>query len=172
MIPAGVTQAFNEQLNREMYSSYFYLALSAYGESLGLRGIARWFFAKHHEELTHAMKFYRYLVGQGATVTLGEIKAPPTAFSGVIDAFEQTLAHERHVTESIHRLVDTARDHRDHASEIFLHWFVTEQIEEESVVQDILSRIRLVGGSGEGLYLMDKELEQLAAASAVPASPA
>jgi ferritin len=172
MIPPGVTQAFNEQLNREMYSSYFYLALSAYGESLGLRGIARWFFAKNQEELTHAMKFYRYLVGQGASVTLAEVKAPPTAFSGVIDAFEQTLAHERHVTESIHQLVDTAREHRDHASEIFLHWFVTEQIEEEAVVQDILSRMRLVGDSGEGLYLMDKELEQLAAASPLPATTA
>jgi ferritin len=164
MIPAAVTSAFNAQLNREMYSSYFYLALSAYGESLGLRGIAKWFLAKHQEELTHAMKFYRYLVGQGAPVELGEIAAPPAAFGGVVDAFEQTLAHERAVTGGIHGLVDVAREHRDHASEIFLHWFVTEQIEEEAVVQDILSRIRLVGDSGEGLYLMDKELEQLAAA--------
>jgi ferritin len=147
-----------------MYSSYFYLALSAYGESLGLRGIAKWFLAKHQEELTHAMKFYRYLVGQGAPVELGEISAPPAAFGGVVAAFEQTLAHERAVTGGIHELVDVAREHRDHASEIFLHWFVTEQIEEEAVVQDILSRIRLVGDSGEGLYLMDKELEQLAAA--------
>ncbi len=166
MIPAPVTAAFNEQLNREMYSSYFYLALSAYGESLGLRGIAKWFMVKHQEELTHAMKFYRYLVGQEATVVLREIAAPPARFGGVVDAFEQTLAHERQVTRSIHGLVDVAREHRDHASDIFLHWFVTEQIEEEAVVSDILSRLRLVGDGGEGLYLMDKELEQMAAANA------
>lgn len=172
MIPEGVTKAFNEQLNRELYSSYFYLALSAYGESLGLRGIAKWFMVKHQEELTHAMKFYRYLVGQGAAVRLHEIAAPPADFGGVVNAVEQTLAHERHVTQSIHRLVDIARDHRDHASEIFLHWFVTEQIEEEAVVGDILSRLRLVGDGGEGLYLMDKELEQLAAANSAEAKAA
>ena len=166
MIPQRVADAFNQQLNREMFSSYLYLALSAYGESLGLRGIAKWFMVKHQEELTHAMKFYRYLVGQGTTVTLAEIAAPPAEFGGVVDAFEKTLAHERHVTESIHHLVDVAREHRDHASEIFLHWFVTEQIEEEAVVGDILSRLRLVGDGGEGLYLMDKELEQLATANA------
>jgi ferritin len=172
MIPAAVTNAFNAQLNREMYSSYFYLALSAYGESLGLRGIAKWFMVKHQEELTHAMKFYRYLVGQEAAVALGEIAAPPSEFGGVVNAFEQTLAHERQVTRSIHGLVDVARDHRDHASEIFLHWFVTEQIEEEAMVSDILNRLRLVGDGGEGLYLMDKELEQLAGANAAAAASA
>jgi len=170
MIPPGVSEAFNEQLNREFYSSYFYLALSAYSESRGLRGVAKWFMAKHEEELVHAMKFYRYLVGQDAPVTLGQIAAPRSEFSGVIDAFEQTLTHERQVTRSIHRLVDVAREHRDHASEIFLHWFVTEQIEEEAVVNDILGRLRLVGDGGEGLYLMDKELEQLAAANTAAAA--
>jgi len=98
MIPVAVTNAFNAQLNREMYSSYFYLALSAYGESLGLRGIAKWFMVKHQEELTHAMKFYRYLVGRRPPSRLGEIAAPPSEFGGVVNAFEQTLAHERQVT--------------------------------------------------------------------------
>jgi len=92
VIPQRVADAFNQQLNREMFSSYLYLALSAYGESLGLRGIAKWFMVKHQEELTHAMKFYRYLVGQGTTVTLAEIAAPPAEFGGVVDAFEKTLA--------------------------------------------------------------------------------
>lgn len=172
MIPQPVADAFNAQLNRELYSSYFYLALSAYSESLGLRGVAKWFMAKHEEELTHAMKFYRYLVGQDAPVKLGQIAAPRGEFGGVVDAFEQTLAHEREVTRSIHDLVDVARENRDHASEIFLHWFVTEQIEEEAVVNDILSRLRLVGDGGEGLYLMDKELEQLATVSAAGAAAA
>jgi ferritin len=170
MITASATDALNEQLNRELYSSYFYLTLSAYSESLGLRGVADWFMAKHEEELVHAMKFCRYLVGQGAPVKLAEIAAPQNGFGGGVDSFEQTLAHERRVTESIHHLVDVARDNRDHASEIFLHWFVTEQIEEEAVVGDILHRLRLVGDGGEGLYLMDKELEQLAAANAASAA--
>jgi ferritin len=170
MITASVTDALNEQLNRELYSSYFYLALSAYSESLGLRGVAKWFMAKHEEELVHAMKLYRYLVGQGAPVKLAEIAAPRNGFGGGVDAFVHTLAHERRVTESIHHLVDVARDNRDHASEILLHWFVTEQIEGEAVVGDILNRLRLVGDGGEGLYLMDKELEQLAAANVAPAS--
>jgi ferritin len=172
VIPQPVADAFNAQLNRELYSSYFYLAQSAYGESLGLRGVAKWFLAKHDEELVHAMKFYRYLVDQDAAVQLGEIAAPRSEFGGVVDAFEQTLAHERQVTRSIHDLIDVARDNRDHASEIFLHWFVTEQIEEEAVVNDILGRLRLVGDGGEGLYLVDKELAQLAAANAAQAGTA
>jgi ferritin len=164
-----VTSAFHAQLNREMYSSYCYLALSVYGESMGLPGIAKWFMVKHQEELTQAMKFYRYPVGQEAAVTRGEIAAPPSEFGSVVNAFEQTLAHERQVTRNIHGLMDVARNHRDHSSEIFFHWFFTAQIEEEAMVSDILNRLRLVGDGGEGLYLMDKELEQLARANAAAA---
>jgi ferritin len=165
MINAKVAEAFNRQINRELFSAYFYLGLSAYSESLGLRGVASWFMAKHREEMTHGLKLYGYLIDQGAGITLLPVDAPPPDYAGVLDAFEKTLEHERSVTRAIHELVDVARDERDHASEIFLHWFVTEQIEEEAVVNDILSRLRLVGAHGEGLFLIDNELEKLAASA-------
>jgi ferritin len=163
MITSQVTEAFNQQINREFYSAYFYLALSAHAESLGLRGVAGWFKAKHDEELTHGHKMYRYLIDQGAAVTLMAVDQPPSEYAGVLDMFEKTLAHEQAVTGYINELVDVAQEARDHASQVFLHWFVTEQIEEEAVVNDILSRLRLVGERGEGLFLIDNELERAAA---------
>ena len=88
---------------------------------------------------------------------------PPAEFAGVLDMFEKALAHEQGVTGYINELMDIAEAKRDHASQVLLHWFVTEQIEEEAVVNDILSRLRLVGGRGEGLFLIDNELERAAA---------
>jgi len=163
MIKPQVAEAFNRQINREFYSAYFYLALSAHGETIGLRGVASWFKAKYDEELTHALKMYRYLVDQDAAVKLLAVGEPPASYDGVLDMFEKTLAHEQGVTQSINELMDVAQEAKDHASQVFLHWFVTEQIEEEAVVKDILGRLRLVGERGEGLFLIDNELERAAA---------
>jgi ferritin len=163
MIKSEVAEAFNQQINREFYSAYFYLAMSAHSESLGLRGVASWFKTKFEEELAHALKIYRYVIDQGAEVILLPVPRPPAQFSGVLDMFEKTLAHEQGVTRYINDLMDVAQSERDYASQVFLHWFVTEQIEEEAVVNDILCRLRLVGERGEGLFLIDNELERAAA---------
>lgn len=108
------------------------------------------------------MKLYRYLLDQGANVALLSIDEPPTTHDGLLDMFEKTLAHEQGVTASINDLVDAALGAKDHATHIFLQWFVTEQIEEEATVNDIIARLRLVGDRGEGLYMIDKELDGLA----------
>ncbi len=164
MIKQTVADALNRQINNEFFSAYLYLGMSAYCESLGLRGAASWFMAKQREEQVHAMKVYRYVLDQGAGVELQAVARPPQEPDGLLDALEKTLAHERGVTETINALMDVAVAERDHASQIFLQWFVTEQIEEEAVVNDILNRLRLVGGQGEGLFLIDNELERQAAA--------
>ncbi len=109
------------------------------------------------------MKLYRYLLDQDAKVTLKAIAEPQAEYAGLLDMFEKTLAHEREVTAAVNDLVDAALTAKDHATNIFLHWFVTEQIEEEATVKDIIARLRLVGDRGEGLYLIDKELADSAA---------
>lgn len=163
MIKEKVTDAFNQQFNKERFSAYFYLGMSAHSESLGLRGASHWFMAKHMEEQNHAMKIYRYILDQGAKVSLYSIDCPDQSFSGLMDMLEKTLSHEQQVTESFNILMDIALDEHDHASQIFLQWFVTEQIEEEATVGDLISRLRLAGDKGEGLFLIDNEMEKLAA---------
>jgi ferritin len=105
---------------------------------------------------------YRYLVDQNAEIRFTEIAAPPAGSEGVMHMFEQTLSHEREVTGAINALVDEALREKDHATNAFLQWFVTEQIEEEATVNDILGRLRLFGGQGQGLLMIDNELGGLA----------
>ena len=162
MISDDMASRLNAQINRELYSSYFYLGLSAQAEAANLKGTAAWFMAKHNEEMAHAHKMYRYLIDQDANVKLGEVAAPPPRSEGVLQMFERTLAHERAVTSAINDIVDHALSEKDHATNVFLHWFVTEQIEEEATVNDILGRLRLFGDQGQGLLLIDNELAGLA----------
>jgi ferritin len=162
MISNDMSEKLNAQINREMYSAYFYLGLSAQAETANLKGAAAWFFAKYGEEMEHALKIYRYLVDQDAAVSFTGIAAPPSDSGGVLHMFEQTLEHEREVTGAINELVDQALSEKDHATNVFLQWFVTEQIEEEATVNDILGRLRLFGDQGQGLFMIDNELAELA----------
>ena len=162
MISNDMSEKLNVQINREMYSAYFYLGLSAQAETANLKGAAAWFFAKYGEEMEHALKIYRYLIDQDAAVSFTGIGAPPSRSEGILDMFEQTLAHEREVTGAINELVDQALSEKDHATNVFLQWFVTEQIEEEATVNDILGRLRLFGDQGQGLFMIDNELAELA----------
>ncbi|MBK5967189.1 ferritin [Thiocystis minor] len=162
MISEEMATRINAQINREMYSAHFYLGLSAQAEGMNLKGVAAWFFAKYGEELTHAMKMYRYLIDQDAPVRLGEVAAPATVETEVLKMFESTLAHERAVTAAINDIVDFALSQKDHATHIFFQWFVTEQIEEEATVKDILGRVRLFGDQGQSLLMIDNELANIA----------
>jgi len=162
MISNDMSAKLNAQINREMYSAYFYLGLSSQAEAANLKGAAAWFFAKYGEEMEHALKIYRYLVDQDAAVSFTGIAAPPSDSGGVLKMFEETLAHEREVTGAINELVDQALSEKDHATNVFLQWFVTEQIEEEATVNDILGRLRLFGDQGQGLFMIDNELAELA----------
>ena len=176
MISKKMEKAINGQINKEFYSAFFYMSMSAHSESEGLRGVAAWFMAKYQEETDHAMKIDRYLHDQGARVELEAVDKPPNEYAGVLDMFEKTLAHERGVTASFNDLVEVALTERDHATNIFLQWFVTEQIEEEATVNDILGRLRLFGDQGQGLLMIDNELaavaKQMSQATAAQSGPA
>jgi ferritin len=161
MIRKEMEAALNEQVNKEIYSAYLYMSMSAQSDSMGLKGFANWFMVQYHEEMLHAMKLYEYILRQGGRIKLMNIKEPPSEFDSPLDMFEKTLAHERSVTKSINHLVDLAISEKDHATHIFLQWYVTEQIEEEENDNDIIAKLKLVGTGTEannGLFLLDKEL--------------
>lgn len=158
MLSEKMEAALNEQLNKEIYSAYLYLSMSAYSTHIGLKGFANWFMVQYQEEMMHAMKFYNYINDQGGQVRLMAIDAPPTEFESPLDMFERTLKHEQFVTKRINDLVDLAIKKKDHATNIFLQWYVTEQIEEEANDNDIISKLKLVGKKGDALFMLDKDL--------------
>jgi len=151
-------KALDRQLNNEIYSAYLYLSMSSYAGSIGLRGFANWFMVQYQEEMVHAMKFYNYINSQGEHVDLAQISGPPTSFDTPLDMFQQTLKHEQFITSSINELIDLALQEKDHATNIFLQWFVTEQIEEEENDRDIIGKLKLIGDNGQGLLMLDGEL--------------
>jgi ferritin len=162
MIKNQIAEQINKQINREFFSAYLYLGMSVEAENTGFKGMAAWFLAKYREENEHAMKMYRYLLDHGAQVVLASIADPTEKYEGPLDMFEKTLLHEQGVTSSINDLVDAAMTAKDHATYIFLQWFVTEQTEEEATVSDIIAQLKLFGGRGEGLYMIDKEIRAIA----------
>ncbi len=158
MLSEKMTEALNEQINKEMYSAYLYLDMSANCTHEGLDGFANWFMVQYQEEMSHAMKIYDYINDQGGKVVLDAIEKPPGTFGTPLEMFEATLKHEQFVTKSIHELVDLANEEKDYATQIFLQWFVTEQIEEEANDNEMIAKLKLVGNDGNGLFMIDKEL--------------
>jgi ferritin len=158
MIKAEMAAALNEQINREMYSAYLYMSMSAHSANMGLKGFANWFMVQYHEEMFHAMKLYEYVQRQGEDVKLKTLETPPSVFENQLDMFTQTLAHEQYITKSINDLMDLAISQKDHATQIFLEWYVTEQIEEEENDNDIILQLKLIGDNPHALLMLDREL--------------
>ena len=158
MITDKMAQALNDQVNREMYSAYLYMAMSAHCNERGLKGFANWFMVQYHEEMLHAMKIYEYIQRQGAEVTLAAIQQPPTTFESPLDMFTKTLEHEQFITRSINDLMELAIAEKDHASQIFLEWYVTEQVEEEENDNDIIAQLNFIQDNPQGLMMLDREL--------------
>jgi ferritin len=158
MLSIKLQEVLNEQINKELYSEYFYLSMEAYLRTIDLDGIANFFSVQTQEEHFHAMKIYNFIIDKGGKVVLKKIDAPPVDFKSVVDVFEQTLGHEKLVTKSINDLMDAAVKENDHAVISFLKWYVDEQVEEEANVTRILSKLKLIGGEGHGLLMIDQEL--------------
>jgi ferritin len=158
MLSRKMEEALNGQINKEMYSAYLYMSMSAHSTNLGLPGFANWFMVQYHEEMEHAMKIYDYVNDQGGKIKFYAIDEPLSIFKDVMDMFQKTLKHEQFITKSINELVDLAIKEKDHATQIFLQWFVTEQIEEEGNDNDIIAKLKLTGDKGNGLFMIDKEL--------------
>jgi len=160
MLPEKVQIALNDQVNAELYSAYLYLAMNAYFKARGLDGFANWMSQQAHEETLHALKIYDFIHQRGGRVILDQVDAPPAQWDSPLAVFEATLQHEQKVTALINGLVELAQAERDHATSIFLEWFVSEQVEEEESVGAVLDQLRLLGEDKSGLFMVDRELAQ------------
>jgi ferritin len=160
MMNQKMEKAFNQQINAELYSAYLYLAMCAYFEAEGLAGFAGWMRAQTQEEMFHAMKMYDFVNGRGGRINLAAIDQPPGTWKSPLDVFEKVLAHEQKVTGLINDLVNLALAEKDHASNIFLQWYVTEQVEEEASATEVLQKLKRIGKDANGLFVLDRELGQ------------
>lgn len=151
-------KALNKQVNAELYSSYLYLAMESYFQSISLSGCAKWMRGQVQEEMFHGIKIYDYIHERGGRSLFESIDKPETQWDSPLAAFEHILAHEKKVTELINDLIDIALEERDHAAKAFLDWFIIEQVEEEATVGEIVDRLRLIGDDSSGLFHLDAEL--------------
>lgn len=158
MISKNLQNAINNQIHSEIYSSYLYMAMAAYADGKNFKGIANWFKVQSQEEWEHAMKFYNFLVERGANVIFKAIEQPPSDFKSILQAFEATLEHEKKVTASIHKLYELAVKEGDYPTQVMLHWFINEQVEEEANAMEIIEKIKLVGEKSGSILWIDKEL--------------
>ncbi|MBA4319256.1 MAG: ferritin [Flavobacterium sp.] len=158
MISSKMQDALNKQMNVEFFSSYLYLSMAAYFESVNLLGAAKWMKLQSKEEYDHATKFFGYLTEVGARVTLDKMEKPKAEWTSVLNVYEESLAHEMMITDNINKLADLALSEKDHATGLFLGWFIKEQVEEVGAVQIIIEKYKMLGDSKVSLYMLDKEL--------------
>jgi ferritin len=155
-----MAESLNNHMNLELYSSHIYLSMSSCANEMGLKGSANWFMVQYREEMVHFMKFYAYLVEQGVNIELLPSKAVPNTYKSLLEMMQRTLTHEELITKCINELSEQAVQEKDHATQIFLHWFVTEQVEEENNDRDLIAKLKLVGDNGHGILMIDAEMAQ------------
>lgn len=158
MLSKKMEKAINAQINAELYSSYLYLSMAAYFESISLAGFANWMRQQAQEELFHGMKMYGFVNERGGRVMLEAIAKPQSKWASPQAAFKNVLEHEQKVTGLINALVNLALDERDHATNIFLQWFISEQVEEEATVGNVVDKLKLIDKDTNGLFMLDREL--------------
>lgn len=158
MVSEKINEVINEQINKEFYSGYLYLSMSAHLHELGLFGFASWLKIQAKEEVEHGLKLLDYLLERNSYVTLKQIRTPEFEFKGVLSVFQTLYEHERCITHSVMTIAKLAEDECDRKTLSFVDWFIEEQTEEEQQVKDIIKRLELFGENNTALYLMDKEL--------------
>ena len=158
MLTKKMEDALVKHINKEQHSAYIYMSMSAESAFLGLKGFASWFMVQYHEEMFHAMKMYEYVQSQGGKLDLAAVEAPLKGFKSPLDMMEKTLKHEQYMTRNINDLLELAIKEKDHATQIFLHWYVTEQVEEEDSVNEIIAKLKLIGKDANALLSIDKDL--------------
>ena len=151
--------ALNQQVFMEAQSSQAYLAMGSWGEiQPGLKGVTQFFFKHSDEERMHMLKLIHYINERGGFAVIPALQQPVLTFVSLKKAFEELLAHEIKVSESINNLVDLALSEKDYATHNFLQWYVNEQIEEERLARECNDKLELIGDDKSGLYLFDRDI--------------
>jgi ferritin len=158
MIGQGMQDAINEQINKELFSSYLYLSMAAHFEAKSLPGFARWLRVQEGEEREHAMKLYDFVLESGGTVALKAIEAPKGSWGSTLEAFQEVAAHEAMITGSINALYETALREKDYAAQVMLQWFLTEQVEEEKNAAEIVASLKMIEARETAVLQLDHQL--------------
>ena len=158
MISKDLQEAINTQIRNEYYSSYLYLSMAAYCDSLNFQGFAGWLRKQSEEELTHAMRLFDFLLDRDGRVVLDSIDQPPSEFGSLLEMFQQVLDHEKEVTSMINNLYESAVAENDHATAVELQWFIQEQVEEEKSASDMVENLKLAGKNSAALLILDRQV--------------
>jgi ferritin len=158
MLSKTIQDAFNDQISKEFYSAYIYLAMSGYFQSQNLPGCSHWMRVQYQEEVGHALKLFDYVNEREGKVVLQAIKQPSSEFKSPLDVFQQSLTHEREVTAMINNLYSLTQKENDYPSQIALQWFITEQVEEEKNAGGIVEQLKMIGDNRMGLMMLDRQL--------------
>ncbi|MFP4481394.1 MAG: ferritin [Thermovirgaceae bacterium] len=158
MISKKMQDAMNKQINEELFSAYLYLSMAAWAEKSNLTGAASWMRKQSEEEMEHAMKFFNHINERGGEVELHPVEGPQKDWTGILEVFEASLAHEQHISACINDLYGLAAAEKDYASQVFLQWFIEEQVEEEASVDEVVQKLKMVSGSKNGIFMVDREL--------------
>ncbi len=149
-------EEMNDQINKEIFSGYLYLSMAAHFAAANLNGFSKWMEIQAEEELEHGLKFFEFLNDVGEKVVLKAIEQPKTNFGSPVEVFEEVFAHEKFVTGRIHMLYEMASKENDYATQMFLHWFINEQVEEEKNATEILEKLKIAGDSGNAILMLDR----------------
>lgn len=161
MLSKKIESLLNQQVELEASSSQYYLAMASWAEVKGYNGISQFLFTHADEERMHMLKLLQFINERGGHGIVPALKAPPAQFKGIQEIFEQILKHEIHVSAEINKLVDRCLAEKDYTTHNFLQWYVSEQIEEESLARKILDKLNLIGNDKGGMYLFDRDLETI-----------
>jgi ferritin len=158
MLKKTVLKALNDQINAELFSAYMYLGMSAWCEDRNLPGFAGWMRKQFEEEQKHALKIFDYVLEQNDAVSLAAIAQPPAVYKSLQEIWEETYAHEQHVTSLIHKVYALAVKEQDFATQALMQWYVTEQIEEEHQANSILEQVKMVGTNSSAVFFLDRHV--------------
>jgi len=158
MLDQALQDAMNQQIRKEIHSAYLYLGMAAYCDSANLPGFAQWLKVQFKEEMEHAMKFYDFINDRGGKVVLEALDKPTVGYKSALDVFESTLAHEQKITASINGLYELAQAKKDYPTQVFLQWFISEQVEEEKNATQIVENLKAIGDKAGSLLYLDKHL--------------
>ncbi len=158
MLSKTMLDEMNLQIKLELDSAYLYLAMAAHFESANLSGFATWMKMQAGEEQEHALKFYSHIHDRGGKVVLQAIDQPAADYGTPLQVFQQVLKHEEGVTARIHHMYAVAQKENDYASQVFLNWFVDEQVEEEKNATEIVEKLKMIGDSTNGLFMIDSKV--------------
>ncbi len=158
MLNKKIQDAFNDQINAELFSSYLYLAMAAHFEDTSMKGMARWMKLQAKEEMEHAMKFVDFIAERGGRVVYKGIETPQAEWNSPLEIFKAAYEHELYISKRINDLMDLTLPEKDFASQVFLQWFVKEQVEEEANADEIVKKLEMIGESKNGMYMLDREL--------------